>query len=117
DPLDPDPEIVARDRAAGLRRLERDRLFVGDFLRLQPVEDLVDDLPHGHLARAERDVEVFGLLEAGLPDHLRQDGGPDQLLVRKALLLEALLERVAAFPLRLFACLAREPLADLVARA
>jgi glutamine synthetase adenylyltransferase len=86
-------------------------------LGLEPVQDLVDDLTDGHLARAERDVEVLRLLEPRLADHLRQHGRADELLVRQALLLEPLLERLATLPLGLLARLAGEPLADLVARA
>src|SRR5947208_4240022 len=117
DALDPDPEIATGDRAAALRGLERDRLFLGDLLRLQPVQDLVDDLADRHLARAQSDVEVLGFLEAGLANHLGENGGADELLVGKTLLLEPLLERVAALLLGLLTRLARVPLADFVAGA
>src|SRR3954452_22265204 len=106
DPLDPDPEIISGDCYPSLGRLERNGLFLGDLLRLKLVEDFVDDLADRHLARAERHVEVLGLLEAGLPDHLREDGGADELLVGKALFLQALLERLTALPLGLLAGLA-----------
>ena len=117
DALDADPEIVPGDRAAALRRLERNRLFLRHFLSLEAVQDLVDDLADGHLARTERNVEVLRLLEARLADHLRQHGRADELLVGQALLLQRLLERLAALSFGLVARLAGEPLPDLVARA
>src|SRR5262249_56587919 len=56
-------------------------------------------------------------LEPGLTDHLREHRRALQLLVRQVLLLERLLEGLAALLLRLLTRLARVPLPDLVARA
>ena len=44
DALDDDPAALARDRAARLRPLARQRLLLGDLLGLQALEHLVDDL-------------------------------------------------------------------------
>ena len=110
--LDGDPEVGARGR---LRlRLERDDLFLGHLRRLQPSEHLLDDLADRELARAERDVEVLGLLEAGLADHLREHRRARELAVRQLLGLQRLLERLAPLVLGVLTRLAREPLADLV---
>ena len=71
-----------------------------------------DDL---ELAAAEREVEVLGLLEAHLADDLGEERRAGELLVREVVLLERLLERLAAALLGDLPRLAAEPLADLVA--
>src|SRR5437762_1554971 len=74
-----DSEGLARSRMARLRRLERDGLLLGDLRRLQALDQLPDDLAGRELPRAERDVEVLGLLEARLSDHLREHRRPGEL--------------------------------------
>ena len=88
DPLHLDPEALAGDGRAGPRRLQRDDRLLGDLLGLQPLEHLVHDLGRLELARAERDVEVLRLAEAGLADHLSQHRRSLQLPVRQALRLQ-----------------------------
>ena len=95
----------------------RDRPLFCDLVRLQPLEDLVDDLPRLELARTESDVEVLGLLEAGLSDDLGEDARALKLPVRQLLGLERLIEELAALRLGLAARLALVPLPDLVPRA
>ena len=111
-----DADSVARDRGARLRRLQRDCGLFDDLFRLQAVQYLVYDLAGTELPRAERDVEVLGLLEAGLADHLREHARALELAVRQVLRLERVVERFAALVLELFARLSLVPLADLVAR-
>src|SRR5262249_15263026 len=41
--LHPDAEVVRADGAPRLRRLQRDRLLLDDFLRLQTLQQLLDD--------------------------------------------------------------------------
>ena len=94
-----------------------DGRLLGDLLRLQPLDDLVDDAARLQLPGAEREVEVLRLLEARLADHLRERRRAAQLRVRQVLRLERVLERLASLRLGVLARLAREPLADLVARA
>src|SRR5262249_56272715 len=65
---------------------------------------------------AEREVEVLGLLEARVADHLREHGRAAELGEREVLLLQRLLERLAALLLGVLARLAREPLPDLAPR-
>src|SRR5439155_11554779 len=110
------PRALAGRRQLRLRRLERDGLLLRDLCRLQALDHLLDDLGRGELPRAERDVEVLGLAEAGLADHLREHRGAGQLPVRQVLLLQGLLERVASLLLGLLAGLAGVPLPDLVPR-
>src|SRR6185437_7829294 len=111
-----DPVALAAGRLAGPRLLERDRLL-GDLGDLELLQDLVDDPRRRQLSGAERDVEVLGLLVAGLPDHAGEHGGARELLVRQVLRLERVLERLAPLRLEILLLLTREELADLVARA
>src|SRR5439155_16207226 len=111
-----DAVAVAAGRVAGAWLLERDRLL-GDLADLELLQDLVDDLRRGQLPRAERDVEVLGLLVAGLPDHPCEDGGAGELLVGEVLRLERVLERLAALRLEILLLLTGEELPDLVAGA
>src|SRR5215212_4965207 len=115
DPANGDAEVLAQGRVPRLRRLERDRLLLRDLLRLQALDHLVDDVAGLQLPGAERDVEVLGLLEAGLANHLSEHRRALQLAVGQVLLLQRALERLATLGLGLLARLAREPLADLVA--
>src|SRR5439155_5244289 len=85
-------------------------------LRLQALDHLVDDCTGLELPRAEREVEVLGLLEARVADHLREHRRAAQLRVRQVLLLERVLERLAALLLLVLARFARKPLADLAPR-
>src|SRR4029453_10627089 len=80
------------------------------------LDHLFDDLAGLQLPRAEREIEVLGLLEAALADHLRQHRRALQLPVGQVLLLQRRLEDLPALLLGLLARLPREPLADLVAR-
>ena len=64
DALDDDADLGARDGAARLRRLRDDRRLLGDLVGLQALDHLVDDRAGLQLPRAEREVEVLGLLEA-----------------------------------------------------
>src|SRR5207253_3304633 len=111
-----DAVALAAGRLAGARLLDRNGLL-GDLADLELLEDLVDDPRGGQLPGAERDVEVLGLLVAGLADHAGEDGGAGELLVREVLALERVRERLAAFRLEILLLLAGEELADLVARA
>src|SRR5205085_589146 len=63
-----DADLAARHRLLRLRRARRDRLFLGDLLDLQPLDHLVHDLRRAELSGSEREVEVLGLLEPGLPN-------------------------------------------------
>src|SRR5438270_521116 len=118
DADDVDAIVRAGERVARLRPFARsDRLFLGDLFGLQPLQDLVDDAPGRELARAERDIELLRLLEAGLADDAGKDGRPGELAVREVLPLQRVLERLAALRLEVLLLLAREELADLVARA
>ena len=114
DPLHLDPQAVAGDGRAQLRRLQRDDRLLGDLFRLQPLQDLVDDLVRLELVRAERDVEVSALREAGFANHLSQDRGALQLLVRQVLSLQRVVEQLAPLGLGLAPRLTLEPLPDLV---
>src|SRR5579864_704023 len=117
DADDVDAVRIARDRIPRARLLAReDSLLLRDLLDLQPLEHLVDDAPGGQLPGAEREVEVLGLLVAGLADHAREHGRAGELAVREALRLQRGLERIAALRLEVFLLLAREELPDLVAR-
>src|SRR6185312_2136805 len=116
DPGDDDTHVRTGDRLR-LGRLRDDRSLVGDLLRLQPLDDLVDDRAGLELPRAEREVEVVRLLEAGLADHLRERRRAAELRERQVLRLERLLQRLTALLLGSFARLTRVPLADLVPRA
>ena len=69
------------------------------------------------LRLAQRDVEVVGLPEAHLADHVREQRRAGDLLRRQALLAQRLLEQLAPAVLGVLAALAREPGADLVAGA
>ena len=120
---EPDEHVLDADHvdavAVAARRLPRPRLLdrhllLGDLADLELLEDLVDDLRRGQLPRAERDVEVLGLLEAGLADHSGEDGRAGELLVREVLALERVLEQLATLRLEILLLLAREELADLV---
>ena len=95
----------------------RGRLLLGHLGRLQPLQHLVDDLADRHLAAADGDVEVVGLLEAHLADQLGEQRRRGELLARQAVRAEGLRERVAALLLEVLALLVGEPLADLVAGA
>ena len=117
DAFDVDPELGAPDCLRRARRLERDGVLFRDLRRLQPLDDLVDDLIRRELSGAEREVEVLRLLEARLSDHLGEHGGAGDLPVRQLLLLQRLLEGLAALLLGVLARLAGEPLPDLVPRA
>ena len=61
-------------------------------------------------AAAERDVEVVGLAEAQLADHVGQQRRAGDPLRRQALLAQRLLERLAAGVLGVLARLGLEPL-------
>ena len=118
DADDVDAVRVAGERVAGARLLaRRDRLFVGDILRLQSLQHLADDARGGQLPRAERDVELLRLLVARLADHTCEHGRAGQLPVGQVLALQRVLERLAALGLEVLLLLAREELADLVLRA
>ena len=78
---------------------------------------LVDDDLRRDLRAAERDVEVVGLAEAHLADHVGQQRRAGDLLRRQAGLVEVLLQQLAAGVLGVVARLGLEPGADLVARA
>src|SRR5579862_9610707 len=106
---------VSLPTASRARLLDGDGLL-RDLAHLELLEDLVDDLRGGELSRAERDVEVLRLLEARLADHAREHRRAGELLVREVLALERILERLAALRLEILLLLAREELADLVAR-
>src|SRR5207244_10720582 len=112
---DVDADALARDRAPLLGRLERDGLLLRYLVGLQALEHLLHDRVGGQLPGAEREVEVLGLLEAALADHLGEHGRAGELPVRELLRLQRLLEPFAALLLGLLARLAREPLANLVA--
>src|SRR5439155_21763192 len=103
----------------GLARLRPlwDRFLLDRPSRLQAMEHLVCDLRDLELPGAEREVEVLGLLEAHLADDLREEGRARELLVGQVVLLECVLERLAAALLGVLARLPAEPLADLVTRA
>src|SRR5262249_53773619 len=93
---DRDSDVVTGGRVALPRRLERNGLLLDGLLRLQPLDDLVDDLARLKLPGAEREVEVLGLLEAALADHLREHRRALQLPVGQVLLLQRRLERLTA---------------------
>ena len=84
DAGDVDADAIARDGLAARARLRRDDRARSDLLRLQPLDDLVDDLRRGELPGAERDVEVLRLLESGLADDLGEHARALQLAVRAA---------------------------------
>ena len=117
------PYLVASDSGRRRRgRLARDQVLGGARLLrrlagLQAREHLVDDDLRGDLRAAERDVEVVGLAEAHLADHVRQQRRARELLRRQAGLVEVLLEQLAARVLGVLARLGLEPRLDLVARA
>ena len=72
------PSRSPRDRRLRPRGLRRDDGLGRDLVRLQALDDLVDDLPGMELPRAERDVEVLRLLEArsrGSPGRARSSPG------------------------------------------
>ena len=118
-------DAVLRRVALGpARRLAREgeilgdrRLVVGGLALLEPLEHLVDDRLGGDLRAAERDVEVVGLPEAHLADHVGEQRRADDLLRRQPGLLEVLVQQLAAGVLGVLARLGLEPGADLVARA
>ena len=93
-----DSPVTIRLRAG---RLDRDHRLVVDLVGLQALEHLVDDLARADLARAEREVEVLGLLEAELADHRGEHARALELAVRQVLRLERLVERLAALLLGL----------------
>ena len=97
--------------------LQRDRRLLGHLVGLQPLQHLVHDLAGAELAGADGEVEVLGLLEAEVADHLRQHRRALQLAVGQVLRLQRLVERLAALRLGLALRLALEPLPDLVAGA
>ena len=115
--MDDDAVVLASDRVTRPRRFQRHRLFVGDLLRLQALQHLVDDLLGRNLAAAEREVEVLGFLEVHLANHLREHRGAGELAVRELRRLEGVLERLASLLLGVLTRFAREPLTDLVPRA
>ena len=84
---------------------------------LETLEDLLRDDLRRDLGRAEGDVEVVGLLEAHLADHVGEDRRAHELLRREALAPEVLLEQLATRVLGVLARLGAEPLLDLVAGA
>ena len=94
-PRDEDPEVLRGDRLARLG-LARERSSSATSLGLQPVEDLVRDLGDLELPRAEREVEVLGLLEAHLADDLGEERRARELPVGEVVLLQRVLERLAA---------------------
>ena len=111
-------EVVGRDAAAvGLQQIVgRGRLGLGGLALLEALHHLVDDDLGRDLGAAERDVEVVALAEAHLADHVGQQRRADELLRRQALLLQVLLEQLAAGVLGVAARLGLEPRLDLVAR-
>ena len=62
-------------------------LVLGGLALLEALHDLVDDDLRRDLRPAERDVEVVGLAEAHLADHVGQQRRADDLLRRQALLV------------------------------
>ena len=109
--------MVGRDAAAiGLQQvIGRGRLGLGRLALLEALHDLVDHDLGRDLGPAQGDVEVVGLAEAHLADHVGQQRRADELLGRQALLLEVLLEQLAAGVLVVAARLGLEPGLDLVA--
>src|SRR5262249_7092838 len=116
DAVHVDPVVLATDRMLRARRLERDGLFLGGLLRLQALQYLVDDRLGTYLPRAERKVEVLRLLEVHVADDLRKHRRAGELAIGELRRLQGAFERFAALLLLVLARLAREPLADLVAR-
>src|SRR5439155_25312468 len=92
---------------AGAARLD------GGLALLQALHQLVDDYLRRDLRLAQRDVELVALLEAHLADHVGEQRRAGDLLRRKALALQVLVQDLAARPLRVLAPLALEPGADL----
>src|SRR5262249_21338562 len=111
-----DAVAVAAGSLPRPRLLDR-HLLLGYLADLELLENLVDDPGGGQLPGAERDVEVLGLLVAGLADHPGEDGRARELLVREVLALERVLEQLAALRLEILLLLTGEELADLVAGA
>jgi hypothetical protein len=73
------------------------RLLVGDGLALlEALEQLVDDDLGRDLRLAERDVEVIGLAESHLADHVREERRARDLLSGQALLAQGLMKLLAA---------------------
>src|SRR5205823_3097559 len=94
------------------------RVLVRDGIpELEALEQLVDDDLGGDLGLAEGDVEVVGLPEAHLADHVGEQRRAGDLLRRKVLVAQGVVECLAAAALGVLPALAREPGADLVARA
>src|SRR5688572_28721869 len=88
-----DASPSARRRLArGREVLDDRRLVLGRLALLEALEDLVDDRLGGDLRASERDVEVVGLLEAHLADHVREQRGAGDLLRGQAGLLQVLLQ-------------------------
>ena len=93
DALDRDP-VLRRGRRRRARRrrpvCSRSSAAVGSRLGrlalLEALHDLVDDDLRRDLRRAERDVEVVGLAEAHLADHVGEQRRAGDLLRRQALL-------------------------------
>src|SRR5215213_6361755 len=107
--------LVAAFEHSGEARLG---LVAGDGLaRLQPLQQLVRDCLRRDLRPPERDVEVVGLAEAHLSDHVREDRRAGDLLRRQPALFQLGLEGLAAAVLRVLAALALEESADLVSGA
>ncbi len=89
---------------------------VGGLALLEALEHLGHHDARRDLCRAQRDVEILGLAEAHLTDHVGEQRRAGDLLGRQALALELLLQQVAAGVLGVLARLGLEPLLDLVAR-
>ncbi len=90
---------------------------VGGLALLEALHDLVDDDLRRDLRGAERDVELVALAEAHLADHVREQRRADDPLCGQPLLLEVVLQQLAAGVLGVLARLALEELPDLVSRA
>ena len=72
---------------------------------LQPLKHLVGDDLGGDLRLAKGDVEVLGLAEAHLADHVDEQRRPGDLRIGQAALLERLGELLATFVLGVLAAL------------
>ena len=90
---------------------------LGGLALLEPLHDLVDDRLRVDLALAESDVEVVGLAEPDLADHVDEQRRAAELLGRQPALAERLGELLAALPLGVLASLRLQEGADLVAGA
>ena len=125
DALDLDPEVggILGAALALVAALEHAReaclgLVAGHRLAaLEALHDLVGDRLRRDLALAEGDVEVVGLAEAHLADHVGEQRRAGDPLRRQAGLAQGGVQLLAPAALGVLAALALEQGADLVARA